>query len=109
MDAYSKKILINFVPAFIFQSRRSPKRGHNFTTDQRSYQLKVKDIRNKFQEQNAGHEPKPLKPSERHLEPDLTSIASEYDLRLFREAQAAASERIVCIYLHCFLMAGITF
>lgn len=38
-----------------------------------------------------------LKPSERHKQPDLTHIASEYDLRLFKEAQAVASEKIVSI------------
>lgn len=82
-------------------AKKSPKsRAHLIGGDQRSYQLKVKDIRSRFQERQ-GADLK-LKPIERHRQPDLANIASEYDLKLFKEAQAVASEKIVCVLLVIF-------
>lgn len=67
------------------------------TVEQKAYQLKVKEIRNKFK-------PPLASPSRTyanvHLqkdmdrEPNLTGLVSDYDLQLFREAQARSSEKI---------------
>lgn len=60
------------------------------TAEQKAYQQKIRDIRSKF---------KPLPRSQddsrrdKH-EPNLTGAVSEYDLQLFRDAQALASENI---------------
>lgn len=66
------------------------------TVEQKAYQLKVKEIRSKFKPM--------LKSPARHLlhtmhvdkerEPDLNGLVPDYDLQLFREAQAVASDRI---------------
>lgn len=60
------------------------------STDQKAYQQKIRDIRAKF---------KPTKPSHDDSrndenEPNLSGAVSEYDLQLFRDAQAIASENI---------------
>lgn len=74
-------------------SRRSPKNhSHHLSSDHRAYQLMIKDIRSKFQERGEMND---VKSEEKDREPLLDNIASEYDLRLFQEAQAAASEKIV--------------
>lgn len=52
----------------------------------------VKEIRSKFQEKPESND---VKPEEKEREPKLAGIASDYDLKLFQEAQAAASEKIV--------------
>lgn len=52
----------------------------------------VKEMRAKFQEKSEMND---VKIEEKEREPRLTGIASDYDLKLFQEAQAAASERIV--------------
>lgn len=68
------------------------------TVDQKAYQLKVKEIRNKFK-------PPLTSPSrsihanahfhkDKEREPNLTGLVSDYDLQLFREAQARSSEKI---------------
>lgn len=81
------------------------------TVEQKAYQLRVREVRSKFV-------PTPVSPSVRppptsytyrghrgggadamrggepQHEPSLTGLVSDYDLQLFREAQAAASERI---------------
>lgn len=65
------------------------------TVEQKAYQLKVKEIRTKFKPM--------LKSPARHIhamhvdkerEPDLNGLVPDYDLQLFREAQAVASDRI---------------
>lgn len=59
------------------------------TNEHKAYMQKIRDIRSKF---------KPVKPSDesRHdeNEPNLSGAVSEYDLQLFRDAQAIASENI---------------
>ncbi|KAL0266644.1 UNVERIFIED_CONTAM: hypothetical protein PYX00_009131 [Menopon gallinae] len=78
--------------AIMVMSRRSPKsHSHHLGSDHRSYQLKVKEIRSKFQEKSESND---VKPEDKEREPKLTGIASDYDLKLFQEAQAAASEKI---------------
>lgn len=60
------------------------------TTEQKTYLQKIRELRSKFKptsKQNDDH---------RHdeKEPNLNGIVSEYDLQLFRDAQALASENI---------------
>lgn len=60
------------------------------TAEQRAYQQKIRDIRTKF---------KPIPRTQEELrgddnEPNLSGAVSEYDLQLFRDAQALASENI---------------
>ena len=60
------------------------------TVEHKTYQQKIRDIRAKF---------KPLTKSQEDLrnddhEPNLAGAVSEYDLQLFRDAQAIASENI---------------
>lgn len=65
------------------------------TVEQKAYQLKIQDIRTKFK-------PNPTSPTrlqislemDKEREPDLNGLVSEYDLQLFREAQAIASDKI---------------
>ena len=74
-------------------SRRSPKNhSHHLNSDHRAYQLLIKDNRLKFQEKPESND---VRLDEKEREPILDDIASEYDLKLFQEAQAAASEKIV--------------
>lgn len=69
------------------------------TVEQKAYQMKVREIRSSFK-------PSPLSPL-RHIahvninqslelkrEPNLMGFVSDYDLQLFREAQAIASEKV---------------
>lgn len=69
------------------------------TVEQKAYQLKIRDIRAKF---------KPIMPSpsrnahiqnaaqqiEKEREPNLNGLVTDYDLQLFRQAQAKASEEM---------------
>ncbi|CAH0555657.1 unnamed protein product [Brassicogethes aeneus] len=59
--------------------------------DQKNYLNKIRDLRAKFKAE-------PMEDSKRVVdktrEPDLTNFVSEYDLKLFRDAQALASEKI---------------
>lgn len=68
------------------------------TVEQKAYQLKIKDIRAKFKP----NPPSPVRTSHTnsnykhhdYREPNLTGLVSDYDLQLFREAQATASEKM---------------
>lgn len=70
------------------------------TVEQKAYQLKIKDIRAKFKP----NPPSPIRASHTHSnhnkahteqrEPNLTGLVSDYDLQMFREAQAIASEKM---------------
>lgn len=68
------------------------------TVDQKAYQIKIKDIRNKFKPPLSS----PSRTSHTNAyftkdvdrEPNLTGVVSDYDLQLFREAQARSSEKI---------------
>lgn len=76
---------------------KKPKGVHQ-TTEQRNYQLKVREMRNKWKgntgdgnESDSGGE---LQGNEKDRQPRLNNLTSDYDLKLFMEAQAIASEKI---------------
>lgn len=78
--------------------KKSPKGMHQ-TNDQRNYQLKVKELRNKYKrpsgdDSDSGGERPGI---EKDRQPRLIGLTSDYDLKLFMEAQALASEKIVSI------------
>ncbi|XP_050297334.1 histone acetyltransferase KAT7 [Anthonomus grandis grandis] len=73
------------------QFNKSP--GPNSTHDQKQYLTKIKDLRNKFKQEKEPVED--IKPTiNKNKEPDLNNFVPEYDLKLFRDAQALASEKI---------------
>lgn len=83
---------------------KKPKGVHQ-TTEQRNYQLKVREMRNKWKgntgdgnESDSGGE---LQGNEKDKQPRLNNLTPDYDLKLFMEAQAIASEKIVNIQF-CF-------
>lgn len=83
-------------------AKKSPKGVHQ-TNEQRNYQLKVKDLRSKWKgpsadtnESDSGGENVGI---EKDRQPRLMNLTSEYDLKLFMEAQAIASEKIVTLLL----------
>lgn len=96
-------------------SKKSPK-SHHLTIEQRHYQMKIKELRTKSERRsnnnnNSDPETDSSAPEEkdREREPHLTNITSEYDLKLFQEAQAAASEKIVIsasFSVYCFHYPG---
>lgn len=71
------------------------------TVEQKAYQMKVKEIRNKFKPPLTSPS-RSLSHTNAHFqnqkeidrEPNLTGLVSDYDLQLFREAQARSSEKI---------------
>ncbi|XP_066594721.1 histone acetyltransferase KAT7 [Prorops nasuta] len=77
-------------------AKKSPKGGHQ-TNEQRNYQLKVRELRNKWKasdninESDSGGE---NQVSEKDRQPRLANLTPDYDLKLFMEAQAIASEKI---------------
>lgn len=81
-------------------SKKSPK-SHHLTIEQRHYQMKIKELRTKSERRSNNNNSDPETDSsapeekDREREPRLMNITSEYDLKLFQEAQAAASEKIV--------------
>lgn len=61
------------------------------TTEQKQYLLKIREIRSKFK----GDQIEDIKPSvDKTKEPDLNNFVPDYDMKLFRDAQAIASEKI---------------
>lgn len=83
--------------------KKSPKAGHQ-TTEQRNYQLKVKEMRNtkiKKEEKNANDTDSGGDQQElaKDRQPNLQGLVPDYDLKLFLEAQAVASEKIVSFHL----------
>lgn len=77
--------------------KKSPKGVHQ-TNEQRNYQLKIKDLRSKWKgpstdtnESDSGGENQGI---EKDRQPRLSDLTSDYDLKLFMEAQAVASEKI---------------
>ncbi|XP_012271449.1 histone acetyltransferase KAT7 isoform X2 [Orussus abietinus] len=77
--------------------KKSPKGLHQ-TNEQRNYQLKVKELRSKWKgadgdsnESDSGGEPQGI---EKDRQPRLKNLTPDYDLKLFMEAQAIASEKI---------------
>jgi hypothetical protein len=91
-------------------SKKSPK-SHHLTIEQRHYQMKIKELRAKSERRSNNNNSDPETDSsapeekDREREPRLMNITSEYDLKLFQEAQAAASEKIVIcasIYVYYF-------
>ena len=81
-------------------SKKSPK-SHHLTIEQRHYQMKIKELRAKSERRSNNNNSDPETDSsapeekDREREPRLTNITSEYDLKLFQEALAVASEKIV--------------
>lgn len=81
-------------------AKKSPKGVHQ-TTEQRNYQLKVREMRNKWKasdgnDSDSGGE---TQGNEKDRQPRLNNLTPDYDLKLFMEAQATASEKIVNIQL----------
>ncbi|XP_011055442.1 PREDICTED: histone acetyltransferase KAT7 isoform X2 [Acromyrmex echinatior] len=81
----------------IMNLAKKPKGVHQ-TTEQRNYQLKVRDMRNKWKgntgdgnDSDSGGE---LQGNEKDKQPRLNNLTPDYDLKLFMEAQAIASEKI---------------
>ncbi|CAK9821057.1 Histone acetyltransferase KAT7 [Anthophora plagiata] len=78
-------------------AKKSPKGMHQ-TTEQRNYQLKVREMRNKWKgnagDGNESDSSSELQGNEKDRQPRLTNLTPEYDLKLFMEAQAIASEKI---------------
>ncbi|XP_063932651.1 histone acetyltransferase KAT7 isoform X2 [Zophobas morio] len=70
--------------------RKSPR--PQITQDQRQYLQKIRDIHLKFKSEPV-EEVKPQNP-DKNRELDLTNFVPDYDLKLFRDAQALASEKI---------------
>lgn len=60
------------------------------TTEHKAYQQKIRDARAKFKPSSKSHDDSR---NDEH-EPSLAGAVSEYDLQLFRDAQAIASENI---------------
>lgn len=82
-------------------AKKSPKGLHQ-TNEQRNYQLKVKEMRSKSRagsgsgnESTSGGEHQGI---EKDRQPRVSNLTSDYDLKLFMEAQAIASEKIVSIF-----------
>ncbi|XP_076655883.1 lysine acetyltransferase chameau isoform X2 [Halictus rubicundus] len=78
-------------------AKKSPKGVHQ-TTEQRNYQLKVREQRNKWKgssgDGNETDNEGELQGNEKDRQPRLTNLTPDYDLKLFMEAQAIASEKI---------------
>jgi histone acetyltransferase MYST2 len=80
-------------------SKKSPK-SHHLTIEQRHYQMKIKELRAKSERRSNNNNSDPETDSsapeekDRERQPRLTNITSEYDLKLFQEALAVASEKI---------------
>lgn len=70
----------------------SAKKWANATQEQKQYLQKVKDLRSKFKIEPMENSKDVV--ADKSREPDLTGIASDYDLKLFQDAQALASEKI---------------
>lgn len=96
-------------------SKKSPK-SHHLTIEQRHYQMKIKELRAKSERRSNNNNSDPETDSsapeekDREREPRLTNITSEYDLKLFQEALAAASEKIVIcasVYVYCLHYLGV--
>ncbi|GLH12371.1 Histone acetyltransferase [Gryllus bimaculatus] len=89
--------------ASALMSKKSPK--SHITVDQRHYHMKIKETRSKYK-------PQPPEPEEaaaadgKEREPRLSNLVPDYDLKLFQEAQALASEKIdVCPQLTRFILS----
>lgn len=79
--------------------KKSPKGVHQ-TNEQRNYQLRVKEMRSKWKPKAEGNSNDSDSGSEtpgadKDRQPRLNNLTSDYDLKLFMEAQAIASEKIV--------------
>lgn len=80
-DEIRKRALDNY--------KRTP-RGHA-SAEQKQYLQRIKELRSKFKAEPI----EDIKPNvDKNKEPILNSIVPDYDLKLFRDAQAVASERI---------------
>lgn len=87
----------------ISMGKKSPKGGAHQTNEQRSYQSKIKDLRIKCKtpllDGNESDNKNEIQASiDKTRQPNLVGLTPEYDLKLFLEAQAAASEKIVRLF-----------
>ncbi|XP_058790061.1 histone acetyltransferase KAT7 [Phymastichus coffea] len=77
--------------------KKSPKGGYQ-TIEQRNYQQKIKDLRGKFKtplsDGNESDSRGETQGIDKTRQPSLIGLTSDYDLKLFLEAQAVASEKI---------------
>jgi histone acetyltransferase MYST2 len=82
----------------ISMGKKSPKGGYQ-TNEQRNYQVKIKEMRGKFKgplaDGNESDSRGETQGIDKTRQPTLIGLTSDYDLKLFLEAQAAASEKIV--------------
>lgn len=60
------------------------------TSEQKQYLIKIKDLRAKFKLEEVDEKPS----IDKNREPDLSNFVPDYDLKLFRDAQAISSEKI---------------
>lgn len=78
---------------------KRPKGVHQpITEQQRNYQLKIREMRNKWKSEGDANESDSggeLQGNEKDRQPRLNNLAPDYDLKLFMESQAVASEKIV--------------
>ncbi|XP_032665905.1 histone acetyltransferase KAT7 isoform X2 [Odontomachus brunneus] len=76
-------------------AKKSPKGVHQ-TTEQRNYQLKVQEMRKKWKvaDGHASDSGGEMHGNEKDRQPRLNNLTPDYDLKLFMEAQAIASEKI---------------
>lgn len=78
--------------------KKSPKGSQYTTTEQQRYHSKIKDFRSKFKPprpDGKDSNSKEIQNLDKTRQPPLAGLTSDYDLKLFLEAQAAASEKIV--------------
>ncbi|XP_033225210.1 histone acetyltransferase KAT7 isoform X3 [Belonocnema kinseyi] len=77
--------------------KKSPKGVHQ-TNEQRNYQLKIKELRKRSKspsgDANESDSAGENVEAEKDRQPRLKNLTSDYDLKLFMEAQAIASEKI---------------
>lgn len=73
---------------------------NNPTPEQKAYREMVKELRNKEVESQSDNEDSSgSDPSSKEIEPNISKCTNSYDLKLFQEAQALASEAIVSVQL----------
>ncbi|XP_023244891.1 histone acetyltransferase KAT7-like [Copidosoma floridanum] len=82
----------------ISMGKKSPKGIGHQTNEQRSYQTRIKEMRGKFKDPitdgNESDNKNEIQGIDKTRQPNLGSLTTDYDLKLFLEAQAAASEKI---------------
>lgn len=67
------------------------------TNEQKHYQLKVREMRRANDKESDSNNSSSSTHEEKEREPKLNGVRSDFDFRLFQEAQAASSEKLVRI------------